>query len=52
MPRRQHETLGDYISSACFGGVAFLALLNGLKLFMLGKSLELYLYGLYVFYLC
>ncbi len=31
MPRRSHESLGDYISSACFGGVAFLSLLNGLE---------------------
>ena len=30
MPRRSHESLGDYISSACFG-VAFLSLLNGLE---------------------
>ena len=37
MPRRQHETLGDYISSACFGGVAFLALLNGLEAFYAGQ---------------
>ena len=37
MPRRRHETLGDYISSACFGGVAFLALLNGLEAFYAGQ---------------
>ena len=37
MPRRQHESLGDYISSACFGGVAFLALLNGLEAFYSGQ---------------
>ena len=37
MPRRQHETLSDYISSACFGGVAFLALLNGLEAFYAGQ---------------
>jgi hypothetical protein len=31
MARRRHESLGDYISSACFGGVAFMALVNGLE---------------------
>ena len=40
MPRRSHETLGDYISSACFGGVAFLALLNGLEAFYSGQVLK------------
>ena len=37
MPRRRQESLGDYISSACFGGVAFLALLNGLEAFYAGN---------------
>jgi TM2 domain-containing membrane protein YozV len=37
MPRRRHESLGDYISSACFGGVAFLSLLNGLEAFYAGN---------------
>ena len=37
MPRRSHESLGDYISSACFGGVAFLSLLNGLEAFYSGQ---------------
>ena len=50
MPRRSHESLGDYISSACFGGVAFLSLLNGLEAFYAGNILELYLSGLFVFY--
>ena len=37
MPRRRHESFGDYISSACFGGVAFMALLNGLEAFYAGQ---------------
>ena len=40
MPRRSHESLGDYISSACFGGVAFLSLLNGLEAFLLWANIE------------
>ena len=40
MPRRSHESLGDYISSACFGGVAFLSLLNGLEAFYAGNVLR------------
>ncbi len=40
MPRRTHESLGDYISSACFGGVAFLSLLNGLEAFYSGHILR------------
>ena len=40
MPRRSHESIGDYISSACFGGVAFLALLNGLEAFYSGQILR------------
>ena len=40
MPRRSHESLGDYISSACFGGVAFLSLLNGLEAFYAGNILR------------
>ena len=40
MPRRSHESLGDYISSACFGGVAFLSLLNGLEAFYAGNTLR------------
>ena len=40
MPRRSHESLGDYISSACFGGVAFLSLLNGLEAFYSGNILR------------
>ena len=37
MPRSSHESRGDYISSACFGGVAFLSLLNGLEAFYAGN---------------
>ena len=48
MPRRQHESLGDYISSACFGGVAFLALLNGLEAFYSGQILR----ALAVWFVC
>jgi len=40
MPRRSHESLGDYISSACFGGVAFLSLLNGLEAFYAGNIIR------------
>jgi Kef-type K+ transport system membrane component KefB len=40
MPRRRHESFGDYISSACFGGVAFMALLNGLEAFYAGQILR------------
>ena len=49
MPRRSHESLGDYISSACFGGVAFLSLLNGLRRFIQVTFYELSLSGLFVF---
>ena len=52
MPRRQHETLGDYISSACFGGVAFLALLNGLEAFYSGQILGAISIWFVCFYLC
>ena len=40
MPRLRHESFGDYISSACFGGVAFMALLNGLETFYAGQILR------------
>ena len=40
MPRRSHESFGDYISSACFAGVAFLSLLNGLEAFYAGNILR------------
>ena len=40
MPRRRHESLGDYISSACFGGVGFLAFLNGIEALNSGQILR------------
>tara|TARA_B100001250_G_C19711402_1_gene749371 strand:- start:343 stop:573 length:231 start_codon:yes stop_codon:yes gene_type:complete len=40
MPRRRHESLGDYISSACFGGVAFMAFVNGFEAFSSGNTLR------------
>ena len=40
MPRRQHESLGDYISSACFGGVAFMAFVNGIEAYSSGNTLR------------
>ncbi len=48
MPRRSHESLGDYISSACFGGVAFLSLLNGLEAFYSGQILR----ALVIWFVC
>ena len=52
MPRRSHESLGDYISSACFGGVAFLSLLNGLEAFYAGNVLRAISIWLVSFLLC
>ena len=40
MPRRRHESLGDYISSACFGGVAFMAFVNGIEAYSSGNTLR------------
>ncbi len=40
MPRRSHESLGDYISSACFGGVGFMAFINGLEALSSGQTLR------------
>ena len=40
MPRRHHESIGDYISSACFGGVAFLAFVNGLEAYSTGNTIR------------
>ena len=48
MPRRSHESLGDYISSACFGGVAFLSLLNGLEAFYAGNVLR----AIFIWFVC
>ena len=48
MPRRRHESFGDYISSACFGGVAFMALLNGLEAFYAGQILR----ALSIWFIC
>ena len=52
MPRRSHESLGDYISSACFGGVAFLSLLNGLEAFYSGNILRAISIWFVCFLLC
>ena len=52
MPRRSHESLGDYISSACFGGVAFLSLLNGLEAFYAGNILRATFIWFVCFLLC
>ena len=52
MPRRSHESLGDYISSACFGGVAFLSLLNGLEAFYAGNILRAISIWFVCFLLC
>ncbi len=52
MPRRSHESLGDYISSACFGGVAFLSLLNGLEAFYAGNILRAVVIWIVCFFLC
>jgi len=40
MPRRHHESIGDYISSACFGGVAFIAFVNGIEAYATGNTLR------------
>ena len=40
MPRRHHESIGDYISSACFGGVAFIAFVNGIEAHATGNTLR------------
>jgi hypothetical protein len=40
MARRRHESLGDYISSACFGGVAFMAFVNGIEAYSSGNLLR------------
>ena len=40
MPRRHHESIGDYISSASFGGVAFLAFVNGIEAFSTGNTIR------------
>ena len=52
MPRRSHESLGDYISSACFGGVAFLSLLNGLEAFYAGNFIRAIVIWFVCFLLC
>ena len=52
MPRRSHESLGDYISSACFGGVAFLSLLNGLEAFYAGNTVRAISIWFVCFLLC
>ena len=52
MPRRSHESLGDYISSACFAGVAFLSLLNGLEAFYAGNTLRAISIWFVCFLLC
>ena len=52
MPRRRHESLGDYISSACFGGVAFLSLLNGIEAFFAGNMLRAITIWFVCFLLC
>ena len=52
MPRRSHESIGDYISSACFGGVAFLSLLNGLEAFYTGNILRAIIIWFVCFLLC
>ena len=52
MPRRSHESLGDYISSACFGGVAFLSLLNGLEAFYAGNIFRAIAIWIVCFLLC
>ena len=40
MPRRHHESIGDYISSACFGGVAFIAFVNGIEAYSTGNIIR------------
>ncbi len=40
MPRRHHESIGDYISSACFGGVAFIAFINGIEAYTSGNTIR------------
>ena len=52
MARRSHESLGDYISSACFGGVAFLSLLNGLEAFYAGNTVRAISIWFVCFLLC
>jgi TM2 domain-containing membrane protein YozV len=52
MPRRSHESLGDYISSACFGGVAFLSLLNGLEAFYAGNIIRAIIIWIVCLLLC
>ena len=52
MPKRGHESLGDYISSACFGGVAFLSLLNGLEAFYAGNTVRAISIWFVCFLLC
>ena len=52
MPRRSHESVGDYISSACFGGVAFLSFLNGLEAYYAGNILRAISIWFVCFLLC
>ena len=40
MPRRHHESIGDYISSASFGGVAFIAFVNGIEAYSTGNTVR------------
>ena len=40
MPRRHHESIGDYISSASFGGVAFIAFVNGIEAYSTGNTIR------------
>ena len=51
MPRRRHESLGDYISSACFGGVGFLALVNGIEALNSGEKLRAIIIWIVAFFL-
>ena len=51
MPRRRHESLGDYISSACFGGVGFLALVNGIEAINSGEMLRAIIIWIVAFFL-
>ena len=51
MPRRSHESLGDYISSACFGGVGFLAFINGIEAFSSGQPIRAIIIWIVSFFL-
>ena len=52
MPRRYHESIGDYISSACFGGVAFIAFVNGIEAYSTGntfRSIAIWIISFFLF---